>query len=220
MMLSLLIDGDATGCYSSRRIELATDDSVAFRFIACHQHPDHDRLATFRRRFRREFEAVFVQVLEVARENPLRRFGRVSLDGTKPVLSEAEGIHANASRHSALSSGHAETLEAPLKGEIQEWLALAEPADGRNVPEGMRVPEEWKRRDARLAAIIKANCQIEARAAERFAREQAADEAKLAARAAKAAARGRKPAARRPRHRRPNRAPRIRSTSPMSNRAS
>jgi transposase/IS5 family transposase len=185
MMLSRLIDGDATGCYSSRQIELATFDSVAFRFIACHQHPDHDTLATFRRRFSIEFEAVFVQVLEVARENQLRRFGRVSLDGTK--------IHANASRHSALSYGHAETIEALLKAEVQDLLALAEQADGRNVPEGMSVPEELKRRDARLAAIAAAKRQIEARAAERFAREQAAYEAKLAARAAKAVARGRRP---------------------------
>ena len=190
MMLSLLIYGYATGCYSSRRIELATDDSVAFRFIACNRHPDHDRLATFRRRFRAEFEAVFVQVLEVARENQLSRFGRVSLDGTK--------IHANASRHSALSYGHAETIEAQLKTEVQELLALAEQADGRNVPEGMSVPEEWKRREARLAAIAEAKRQIEARAAERFAREQAAYEAKLAARAAKAAARGRKPGGKAP----------------------
>jgi transposase len=185
MMLSRLIDGDATGCYSSRQIELATFDSVAFRFIACHQHPDHDTLATFRRRFSIEFEAVFVQVLEVARENQLSRFGRVSLDGTK--------IHANASRHSALSYGHAETIEALLKAEVQDLLALAEQADGRNVPEGMSVPEELKRRDARLAAIAAAKRQIEARAAERFAREQAAYEAKLAARAAKAVARGRRP---------------------------
>jgi len=190
MMLSLLIYGYATGCYSSRRIELATYDSVAFRFIACNQHPDHDSLATFRRRFRAEFEAVFVQVLEVARENQLSRFGRVSLDGTK--------IHANASRHSALSYGHAETIEAQLKTEVQELLALAEQADGRNVPEGMSVPEELKRREARLAAIAEAKRQIEARAAERFAREQAAYEAKLAARAAKAAARGRKPGGKAP----------------------
>ena len=190
MMLSLLIDGYATGCYSSRRIEWATFDSVAFRFIACNQHPDHDSLATFRRRFRAEFEAVFIQVLEVARENQLSRFGRVSLDGTKS--------HANASRHSALSYGHAATIEAQLKTEVQELMALAEQADGRNVPEGMSVPEELKRRDARLAAIAEAKRQIEARAAERFAREQAAYEAKLATRAAKAAAKGRKPGGKAP----------------------
>ncbi|MBK5942027.1 IS1182 family transposase [Halochromatium roseum] len=190
MMLSLLIYGYATGCYSSRKIELATFDSVAFRFIACNQHPDHDTLATFRKRFRVEFEAVFVQVLEVAHAHQFSRFGQVSLDGTK--------IHANASRHSALSYGHAEAIEAQLKGEVQELLALAEQADGRNVAEGMSIPEELQRREARLAAIAEAKRQIEARAAERFAREQAAYEAKLAARAAKAAARGRKPGGKAP----------------------
>ncbi len=86
-------------------------------------------------------------------------------DGTK--------IHANASRHSALSYGHAEAIEAQLKAEVQQLLALAEEADGVNVPDGMSVPEELKRREDRLAAIADAKAKIEARAAERFAREQA-----------------------------------------------
>ena len=190
MMRSLLIYGYATGCYSSRKIELATFDSVAFCFIACNQHPDHDTLATFRKRFRVEFEALFVQVLEVAHAHPFSRFGQVSLDGTK--------IHANASRHSALSDGHAETIEAQLKGEVQALPTLAEQTDKRNLPEGMSLPEELQLREVRLAAIAEAKREIEARAAERFAREQAAYEAKLAARAAKAAARGRKPGGRAP----------------------
>ncbi len=184
-LLALLIYGYATGCFSSRKIERATYDSLAFRYIACNRHPDHTTLATFRRRFAAQFEAVFVQVLQVARENRLSRFGTVSLDGTK--------LHANASRHSALSYGHAETIEAQLKAEVQELLALAEAADGANVPDGMRVPEELKRREDRLAAIAEAKAKIEARAAERFARESADYEAKLAARAAKAAATGKKP---------------------------
>jgi transposase len=185
LLLSLLIYGYATGCYSSRKIERATYDSLAFRFIAANGHPDHDTLATFRRRFATEFEATFVQVLQVARENQLSRFGTVSLDGTK--------IHANASRHNALSYAHAEAIEAQLKGEVQQLLALAEEADGVNVPDGMSVPDELKRREDRLAAIAAAKVKIEARAAERFAREQADYEAKLAARAAKAAASGHKP---------------------------
>ncbi len=141
MLLSLLIYGYATGCFSSRKIERATYDSLAFRYIACNRHPDHDTLSSFRRRFREEFEAVFVEVLEVARENQLSRFGTVSLDGTK--------IHANASRHSALSSGHAGAIEAQLKAEVQELLALAEEADGANVPDGMSLPAELKRREDR-----------------------------------------------------------------------
>lgn len=172
LLLSLLIYGYATGCYSSRKIERATDDSLAFRDIACHRHPDHDTLATFRRRFAREFEAVFVQGLQVARENQISRFGTVSLDQ----------IHAHASRHSALSHEHARIIEAHLKAEVQELLALAEQADGTNTPDGMSVPDELKRREDRLAAIAEAKTKIEARAAERFAREQADYQAKLAAR--------------------------------------
>jgi len=144
-LLALLIYGYATGCFSSRKIERATYDSLAFRFITCNRHPDHDTLATFRRRFAKEFEAVFVQVLQVARENQLSRFGTVSLDGTK--------IHANASRHSALSYGHAEAIEAQLKAEVQELVALAEQADGADLPDGMSLPEELTRREERLAAI-------------------------------------------------------------------
>ena len=185
LLLSLLIYGYATGTHSSRKIERATYDSLAFRFIACDQHPDHDTLANFRRRFGNEFAAVFVQVLQVARESQLSRFGTVSLDGTK--------IHANASRHSALSYGHAEKLEAQLKAEVQEMLKLAEAADRRAVPEGVSLPEEILRREDRLAAIAAAKAQIEARAKERFEREQAEYLAKLAKRQAKEAATGKKP---------------------------
>ena len=185
MLLSLLIYGYATGTHSSRKIERATYDSLAFRFIACDQHPDHNTLANFRRRFGKEFAAIFVQVLQVARENQLSRFGTVSLDGTK--------IHANASRHSALSYGHAEKIEARLMAEVQQMLALAEAADQGSVPEGVDLPEEIKRREDRLAAIAAAKAKIEARTKERFEREQAEYQAKMAAREAKAKATGKKP---------------------------
>ena len=54
--------------FSSRNLERATYNSVAFRFIAANEHPDHDTIATFRRRFLEQIEALFVQVLGVARE--------------------------------------------------------------------------------------------------------------------------------------------------------
>jgi transposase len=185
LLLSLLIYGYATGTHSSRKIERATYDSLAFRFIACDQHPDHDTLANFRRRFGKEFAAVFVQVLQLARENQLSRFGTVSLDGTK--------IHANASRHSALSYGHAQRLEAQLKAEVQEMLALAEAADQSTVPDGVSLPEEIKRREDRLAAIARAKAVIEARAKARDELEQAEYQARLAKREAKQKATGKKP---------------------------
>jgi transposase len=49
VLLNLLVYGCATGVFSSRKLERATDASVAFRFIAANDHPDHDAIATFRR---------------------------------------------------------------------------------------------------------------------------------------------------------------------------
>jgi transposase len=184
-LLGLLIYGYATGVFSSRKLERATHDSVAFRFIAANDHPDHDTIATFRRRFLPEIEALFVKVLLLAREMGVLRLGTVALDGTK--------IHANASRHSALSYEHAGKIEAQLKAEVAELLAKAEAADQTDVPDGMSIPEELARREDRLEKLAAARAKIEARAKERFARELAEHEAKLAARAAKTAVTGKKP---------------------------
>lgn len=185
VLLSLLIYGYATGTFSSRKIERATYDSLAFRYLACNRHPDHDTLATFRRRFGEQFMSTFVQVLQIARENQLSSFGTVSLDGTK--------IHANASRHSALSYEHAVKLEAQLKAEVQELFALAEAADQTAAPDGMSVPAEISRREDQIKAITQARAQIEARAKERYEREKAEFDARMAARQAKEAETGKKP---------------------------
>jgi transposase len=184
-LLGLLVYGYATGVFSSRKLERATYDSVAFRFIAANDHPDHDTIATFRRRFLKDIEGLFVKVLLLAREMGVLKMGTVALDGTK--------IHANASRHSALSYEHAGKIEAQLKAEVVELLKKAEAADQTNIPDGMSVPEELARREDRLEKLAAARAKIEARAKERYAREMAEHEAKLAAREAKAAATGKKP---------------------------
>ncbi len=83
LLLGLLVYGYATGVFSSRKLERATYDSVAFRFVAANQHPDHDTIAAFRRRFLKEIETLFVQVLMLAREMGVLKIGTVALDGTK-----------------------------------------------------------------------------------------------------------------------------------------
>jgi transposase len=185
VMLGLLIYGYATGVFSSRRIEAATHDSIAFRYIAANEQPDHDSLCAFRKRFLKEIEALFVQVLRIARQMKLLKLGTIALDGTK--------IHANASRHSALSYGHAQKIEAQLEAEVKQMLARAEAADQQPLPEGLSIPEELKRREARLSAIRQAKAQIEARAAERDAQEKADFDAKMKAREDTAARTGKKP---------------------------
>jgi transposase len=184
-LLAILVYGYATGVFSSRRLERATYDSVAFRYIAAGSHPDHDTLATFRRRFLGELEGLFVQVLELAQEMKLLKLGTVCLDGTK--------LHANASRHSALSHGHIEKLEVQLKAEVQELLALAEQADLADIPDGVSLPEEIKRREDRLAVMAAAKLKIAARAEERYQREKAEYDEKVARRTAKEKDSGKKP---------------------------
>ena len=173
MLLGLLVYGYATGEFSSRKIERATYDSVAFRFIAANDHPDHDTIAAFRRRFLKDIEKLFVEVLQLAREMGVLKMGTIGLDGTK--------IHANASRHSALSYEYAGKLEAQLKAEVADLMAKAEAADAADVPDGMSIPDELARREARLREIARARAAIEARAKQRHARETAEHEAKIAA---------------------------------------
>jgi transposase len=183
-LLAIMVYGYITGEFSSRRLERATYDSLAFRFIAAGTHPDHDTLATFRRRFINEISGLFVQVLALAQEMQLLKLGTVCLDGTK--------IHANASRHSALSHGHIVKLQTQLELEVKELMALAAQADGINIPDGMNLPEELSRRKERLDKLAEAKTKIQARAAQRDAQEKAEYDEKLIRRAAKEQATGKK----------------------------
>jgi Transposase and inactivated derivatives len=190
MLTALLFYGYATGVFSSRKLERSTYDSVAFRYIAANTHPDHDTIASFRRRFLKELSALFVQILMIARQTGVLKLGKVSLDGSK--------IKANASRHRALSYGHACKLEAQLKAEVAELLKKAEAADRSDLPDGLSIPEELERREKRLAAIAAAKAEIERRATERHAREQAAYEEKIARRTKKEQETGKKPRGKQP----------------------
>jgi len=185
MLIGLLFYGYATGVFSSRKLERATHDSVAFRYLCANQHPDHDSIATFRRRFLSELETLFVQILHVGREMELVKLGNVSLDGTK--------VKANASKHKALSWAYACKLEKQFESEVKELMRLADEADASELPDGFSIPEELEIREKRLTAIRDAKAKIEERAAERHARELAEYEEKVAKREAQEKATGKKP---------------------------
>ncbi len=68
LLLGIIVYGYATGVFSSRKLERGTYDSVALRFVAANQHPDHDTIAAFRRRFLPQIDALFVQVLSLGSE--------------------------------------------------------------------------------------------------------------------------------------------------------
>lgn len=175
MLLALIFYGYATGVFSSRKIERATYDSVAFRYIAVNMHPDHDTISNFRKRFLPELGSLFTQILLTANQVGCLKLGTVSIDGTK--------VHANASKHSAMSYGHACELEERLQSEVEELLKMAEEADNASLPEDLDIPEELSRRSERIVAIQAAKREIQRRASDRYEQEKKEYEDKLKARA-------------------------------------
>jgi len=190
VLLGLLLYGYATGVFSSRKIERATYEAVPFRFIAGNLHPDHDTLAAFRRTFLPELKDLFVQVLLLAQEAGVLKLGTISLDGTK--------IHADASKHHAVSYKRLLELEAKLRTEVEELFTLSEQSEQPEVPDGLVVRDEIARREDRLARLAEAKAVLQARAAERTAAEQADYEAKMAQRAERERTTGRRPGGRPP----------------------
>jgi len=190
ILLGLLFYGYATGVFSSRKIEKATYEIIPFRFIAGGLHPDHDTIANFRKTFLPHIVELFVQVLVIAHELGYLKLGNISLDGSK--------IHADASKSKAVSHGRLLKLEAHLRAEVEELIALGEQADQEELPEGLDIELEVAFRQARLVNLAQAKAVLETRAQERYQAEQAEYEAKLRAREERARQTGRKPRGRAP----------------------
>jgi len=190
VMVGLLFYGYAVGKFSSRKIEAATYDSLAFRFIAGGWHPDHDTIANFRKTFLPELADLFTQVLVIAHELGCLQLGNISLDGSK--------IHADASKSKAVSYGRLLRLETQLRAEVDDLLALGEHADRAGLPEGLDIELEVGLRQKRLINLEQAQAVLELRAEERYQAEKVAYEAKVRAREEKARRKGGKPRGRAP----------------------
>jgi len=180
MMVKLLLYAYCIGTPSSRKIERATYEDVAFRVLAADQHPDHDSLAEFRKRHLAALAGLFVESLRLCQAAGLVKLGHIALDGTK--------IKANASKHKAMSYGRMEETERRLEGEVQALLSQAEQVDaaedaahGRG-RRGDELPAELARRESRLAKIRAAKAALEQEARGQAAAAAAAAHAKLAAR--------------------------------------
>jgi len=192
MMLGLLIYCYATGTFASRRIETLTYENVAVRFLTADTHPDHDSICKFRRENKDLLTHAFHQVLELAARARVLQVGdiTVAIDGTK--------ILANASKHSAVSYGHAVKQMLLAEEQIAELLQKAENADSTPLQDGLTIPGEIKRREDRIAKLREAKEAMEARAKERLVEEQATYQEKLSARQAKEQSSGKKPTGKAP----------------------
>ncbi len=196
MMVKLLLYAYCTGKPSSRKIERATHEDVAYRVLAADQHPDHDTIASFRKRHLAALAGLFLQVLLLCREAGLVKLGHVSLDGTK--------VKANASKHKAMSYQRMCETEKRLKEEIERLLAnaatvdVAEDAEYGKGKRGDELPVELERREKRLAKIREAKKALEQRAREKAARKAEAQRAKIEERERREKEAGKKLPGRRP----------------------
>jgi transposase len=157
MMLALLIYGYVTKRMSSRVIEEATYTDIGARYICGNEaHPDHSVICRFRTNNREAFREAFTKVLMMAVEmGVLKRVGWVSVDGTK--------VHANASKHGAVSYKRAVEMIEELEGEVEGLIRKAEDADRVPLESGLKIPEEIERREERKAALESAKGVMEER---------------------------------------------------------
>jgi transposase len=161
LMTALLLQGYASGLYSSRRIAKATVERADFMMIVAGDPPDFRTINEFRRRHMKGLSGLFVQVLKLAEKAGLVKLGHVALDGTR--------IKANASKHKAMSYERMKKREAELKAEVDRWLEAAEAAD-REEDElygdrrGDELPDWVSDKQKRLEKIRQAKAELEAEA--------------------------------------------------------
>jgi transposase len=162
MMVALLVYAYCVGKPSSRTIERATYEDVAFRVLSGDQHPDHDCVAAFRKEHLTALGALFVQVLKLCQAAGLVKLGHIAIDGSK--------VKANASKPKAMSYERMGETEKRLEQEVVELLARAQQVDAEEDAEygkGRRadeLPKELARRESRLAKIREAKAALEAEA--------------------------------------------------------
>jgi transposase len=159
MLTKLLVYGYAIGVRSSRKIERATYEDLAFRYLSANQHPDHNTIARFRERNLDVLEGLFIQGLKIAERLGLVKLGRVAIDGTK--------VRAHASKHKAMSYGRMLVKEKELQAKVRKLFAEARKIDleeDAQYGHGKRpkdLPEELKFHRDRLAKIRAAKLALE-----------------------------------------------------------
>src|SRR3984885_3275242 len=121
MMMRLLLYGYCIGITSSRKIEKATYDNLAFRYLSADQHPDHDTLAAFRQEHLEALAGFFVQALKLCQKAGLVKLGNVAIDGSKMM--------ANASTHRSVDYQKISEREQYWQAEMERLLNQAQQTD-------------------------------------------------------------------------------------------
>ena len=166
MMMELLIYSYCTKRFSSYAIEKATYTDIPTMYITAMEHPDHNTINNFRKNNREAFKKVFTQLLLLAQTTGLmKKIGTISVDGTK--------IHANASKHKAVSYKYAKEQIEKYEKEVDEILKEAEKID--NTENDVNLPEEIAVREKRISILKNAVKQIFEKLPERLPEEKSGE---------------------------------------------
>lgn len=169
MMLRVLLYCYCNGIFSSRKMERATYKDVGARFLAGNVHPNFTSFASFRKRHKVAFEAVFLQVVTLSRLVGLTDLGSVCIDGTT--------IQASASRRHNVLTSELENIEATAMAACEEFERKANAADAEDERNGDPLPENLKNDKARRKALREAKAAADAlQAAKQLADERLAEE--------------------------------------------
>ena len=172
MMTTLLLYGYAVGVVSTRKIERATHEDVAFRMLAAGEHPHFTTINDFRDRHRKALAGLYQQLLEECMSAGLVTLGHVAIDGTK--------MKANASKHKAMSFERMNKDEARLSAEIEAMLKHADEvnaAEDKLYGVGQQpsdLPAELRRREGRREKIRATRAALKAETEKKRAAELAA----------------------------------------------
>ena len=149
MMVALLLYAYARGIRSSRVIERACEEDVAFRVLAAQQRPDHATIARFLERHQEAIAGLFGEVLTLCARSGLVKVGVIAVDGTK--------VQANASRNENLDY---EQLAREILEEAKAVDAAEDELYGR--ARGDELSEEFATAQGRRGWLREAKQRLEA----------------------------------------------------------
>jgi transposase len=166
LLVRLLLYGYCVGLTSSRRIEKATYDDVAFRYLAADQHPDHDTIASFRQENMKELAALFMQVLRLCQKAGLVKLGKVAIDGTKMMANASTRRSVPYAKLSEREQHWQETV-ARLLREAQQKDQEEDARYGKGQAADA-LPAELANAQSRLQRIQQAKAELEREAQEQL----------------------------------------------------
>jgi transposase len=183
MMVAVLLYAYARGVRSSRAIERACEEDVAYRVLAANQKPDHATLARFVERHEQALAGLFGEVLGLCAEAGLVKAQLIAIDGTKvaanasrdadrdydqiarEILEQAQAVDQAEDEHFGEARGDELPPHLSTRGGRRAWLRDAKRRhEQRRAREARPVPRSRSKRLSEAKRRLEEDLQVECRA--------------------------------------------------------